>query len=102
MTAAIALLVLKQDELSGGSGFARSRIRPGDGGSAGGAQLSPTAREEIRLRGVLIYEHPSDERRKSMTLSRNTWIAIGVLMVVAAIVAIGLVASGGGGAGGAY
>jgi uncharacterized membrane protein YidH (DUF202 family) len=44
---------------------------------------------------------PSDERRKSMTLSRNTWIAIGVLMVVAAIVVIGLVASGGG-AGGAY
>ena len=36
-----------------------------------------------------------------MTLSRNTWIAIGVLMVVAAIVAIGLAASGGG-AGGAY
>ena len=37
-----------------------------------------------------------------MTLSRNTWIVIGVLMVVAAIVAIGLVASGGAGAGGAY
>ena len=36
-----------------------------------------------------------------MTLSRNTWIAIGVLMVVAAIVVIGLVASGGG-TGGAY
>ena len=36
-----------------------------------------------------------------MTLSRNTWIVIGALMVVAAIVAIGLVASGGG-AGGAY
>jgi hypothetical protein len=45
---------------------------------------------------------PSDERRNQMTLSRNTWIAIGVLMVLAAIVAIGLVASGGGGAGGAY
>jgi flagellar basal body-associated protein FliL len=45
---------------------------------------------------------PSDERRKSMALSRKAWIAIGVLMVVAAIVAIGLVASGGGGAGGAY
>jgi hypothetical protein len=37
-----------------------------------------------------------------MTLSRNTWIAIGLFMVVAAIIAIGLVASGGGGAGGAY
>jgi len=36
-----------------------------------------------------------------MTLNR-TWIVIGVLMVVATIVAIGLVASGGGGAGGAY
>jgi flagellar basal body-associated protein FliL len=44
----------------------------------------------------------SDEWRNPMTLSRNTWIAIAVLMVVAAIVAIGLVASGGGGAGGAY
>ncbi len=37
-----------------------------------------------------------------MTLSRNTWIAIGVLMAVAAIVAIGLFASGGGGGGGVY
>jgi hypothetical protein len=37
-----------------------------------------------------------------MTLSRNAWIAIGVLMLVAAIVVIGLVASGGGGVGGAY
>ena len=35
-----------------------------------------------------------------MTLSRNTWIALGVLMAVAAIVAIGLFASGGGGGGG--
>ena len=45
---------------------------------------------------------PYYQRRKPMTLSRNTWIAIGVLMVVAAIVVIGLVASGGGVAGGAY
>ncbi len=37
-----------------------------------------------------------------MTLTRNVWIAIGVLMALAAIVAIGLFASGGGGAGGAY
>jgi hypothetical protein len=44
----------------------------------------------------------SDEKEKVMALSRKAWIAIGVLMVVAAIVAIGLVASGGGGAGGAY
>jgi hypothetical protein len=46
---------------------------------------------------------PSDERKSKMTLSRNVWIAIGVLMVVAVIVVIGLVASsGGGGAGGVY
>jgi flagellar basal body-associated protein FliL len=45
---------------------------------------------------------PSDEKEIVMALSRNTWIVIGVLMVVAAIVAIGLIASGGGGAGGAY
>ena len=45
---------------------------------------------------------PNYQRRKPMTLSRNTWIAIGVLMVVAAIGVIGLVASGGGVAGGAY
>jgi hypothetical protein len=46
---------------------------------------------------------PSDERKKQMTLSRNAWIAIGVLTVVAVIVVVGLVASGsGGGAGGVY
>ena len=38
-----------------------------------------------------------------MTVSRKTWIAIGVLAVVAAIAVIALVASGGGAsAGGAY
>jgi uncharacterized membrane protein len=43
------------------------------------------------------------ERRKSMTISRKAWIAIGVLAVVAAIAVIALVASGGGGgAGGGY
>ena len=36
-----------------------------------------------------------------MTLSRNAWIAIGVLMVVAVMAVIGLIASGGG-TGGAY
>jgi len=59
-------------------------------------------REEIGRCGVLIYERLFQRKEKSMTLSRNTWIAIGVLMAVAAIVVIGLLASGGGGAGGAY
>jgi uncharacterized membrane protein YidH (DUF202 family) len=63
----------------------------------------PGRGEGIRLNGVLIYERPFRQRRKKMTLSRNAWIAIGVLMVVAVIVVIGLVASGGGGgAGGVY
>ena len=37
-----------------------------------------------------------------MTVSRRTWIAVGVLALVAAIVVIALVASGGGTPGGAY
>jgi hypothetical protein len=73
------------------------------GGGTGSGGLSPAAREEIRLRGVLICERLSDERRNPMTLSRNAWIAIGALVVVAAIVVIGLIASGGGsGGGGVY
>jgi hypothetical protein len=60
-------------------------------------------REGIRLSGVLIYEHPSDERRKPMTVSGKAWIAVGVLAVVAVIAVIALVASsGGGGVGGTY
>jgi uncharacterized membrane protein len=37
-----------------------------------------------------------------MTASRKTWIAIGVLALVAAIAVVALVASGGGSPGGAY
>ena len=45
---------------------------------------------------------PYDGKEKPMTISRKTWIAIGVLAVVAAIAVIALVASGGGSPGGAY
>jgi hypothetical protein len=46
---------------------------------------------------------PSDRKDKAMALSRKAWIAIGILMAVAAIAVIVLVASGGGGgAGGVY
>jgi uncharacterized membrane protein len=46
---------------------------------------------------------PRIERRKPMTVSRNTWIAIGVLAAIVLIAVIALVASGGsGGPGGGY
>ena len=39
-------------------------------------------------------------KEEAMTLSRNVWIAIAVLAIVAAIIVVVLVASGGGGGGG--
>ena len=72
----------------GGAGFRATS--PGPRGKKSGSPAS------------ISMNDPYYQRRKPMTLSRNTWIAIGVLMVVAAIVVIGLIASGGGVAGGAY
>ena len=64
-------------------------------------KVPPLGKKSGSVASLSMNDSP-DERRNPMTLTRNTWIAIGVLMVIAAIVAIGLIASGGGGAGGAY
>src|SRR3954451_5294403 len=49
---------------------------------------------------VSIHEFDYQREEQAMTLSRNMWIAVGVLALVALVAVIALVASGGGGGGG--
>jgi hypothetical protein len=56
--------------------------------------------EEISERSSLAFHKKGEE---AMTLSRNAWIVIGVVALVAAIIVIAIIASsGGGGGGGGY